>query len=193
MRVAGSKFMNDCISGFKWPSLEDSCPHTGRPAKSNYLGLTGPVLLIMIAMSAIALRAEQPIAYSHKIHIEHGLQCLDCHSGADTGARATIPSVSKCMLCHAKIATGNPEVKKVADFAAARREIPWERVYGFEAAALVKFQHAPHTRAGVQCARCHGDMTQAATAQPLVKHNMGTCLSCHRQNHASEDCATCHY
>jgi len=110
-----------------------------------------------------------------------------------TAARATIPSVSKCMLCHAKIATGNPEVKKVADYAAARREIPWERVYGFDPGALVKFQHAPHIRAGFPCAQCHGDMTQAATAQRLVKHNMGTCLSCHRQNHASEDCATCHY
>jgi cytochrome c7-like protein len=182
--------MNDCIS-FKRPSLEDSCPHFGGTSNSSYWRAIGLVLFVL--MVAPALRAEQPIAYSHKIHIEHGLQCLDCHSGADTGARATIPSVSKCMLCHAKIAVEKPEVKKIAAFAAARREIPWERVYGFDPGALVKFRHAPHIRAGVQCARCHGDMTQAATAQPLVKHNMGTCLSCHRQNHASEDCATCHY
>jgi hypothetical protein len=192
--------MIQCITYFKRPSLENSdllgsnSPLRGRrPGDSRVLRATGTLLLVVMAMAATVLRAEQPIAYSHKIHIEHGLQCLDCHSGADTGARATIPSVSKCMLCHAKIATGNPEVKKVAGFAAARREIPWERVYGFDSAALVKFQHAPHIRAGVQCVRCHGDMTQAATAQPLVKHNMGTCVSCHRENHASEDCATCHY
>jgi hypothetical protein len=192
--------MIQCITYFKRPSLENSdllgsnSPLRGRrPGDSRVLRATGTLLLVVMAMAATVLRAEQPIAYSHKIHIEHGLQCLDCHSGADTGARATVPSVSKCMLCHAKIATGNPEVKKVAGFAAARREIPWERVYGFDSAALVKFQHAPHIRAGVQCVRCHGDMTQAATAQPLVKHNMGTCVSCHRENHASEDCATCHY
>jgi hypothetical protein len=192
--------MIHCITYFKRPSLENSdllgsnSPLRGRrPGDSRVLRATGTLLLVVMAMAATVLRAEQPIAYSHKIHIEHGLQCLDCHSGADTGARATIPSVSKCMLCHAKIATDNPEVKKVAGFAAARREIPWERVYGFDPAALVKFQHAPHIRAGVQCVRCHGDMTQAATAQPLVKHNMGTCVSCHRENHASEDCATCHY
>jgi len=184
--------MNDSIR-FKRPSLEDPCPDATGTSRSSFWRRLRSLLLATSAIFAGALQAEQPIAYSHKIHIEHGMQCLDCHSGADTGARATIPSVSKCMLCHAKIATGNPEVKKVADYAAARREIPWQRVYGFEAAALVKFQHAPHVRAGVQCARCHGDMTQAATAQPLVKHNMGTCLSCHRQNHASEDCATCHY
>src|SRR5258708_31473925 len=127
--------MNDCISCFKRPTLEDSCPHTSGPAQTNYLSAIVPVLVVMIAMAATALRAEQPIAYSHKIHIDHGLQCLDCHSGADTGARATIPSVSKCMLCHAKIATENPEVKKIAEFAAARREIPWERVYGFDPGA----------------------------------------------------------
>ncbi len=187
VRVAGSKFMNDCIS-FKRPSLEDCCPQVGGPANSNYWR----VLLVIIAMAASALRAEQPIAYSHKMHIEHGLQCLDCHSGADTGARATIPSVSKCMLCHAKIATGNPEIKKVAAYAAARREIPWERVYGFDPALGEVPACAAHSR-GIQCVSCHGDMTQATTAQPLVKHNMGTCLSCHRQNNASEDCATCHY
>ncbi len=190
--------MNDCISCFNRPNREESAPsgnpRTGKSFSQLFCRLQAIFLLItIISVAASALRAEQPIAYSHKIHIEHGLQCLDCHSGADTGARATIPSVSKCMLCHAKIATDNAQVKKVAEFAAARREIPWERVYGFDPGALVKFRHAPHIRAGVQCARCHGDMTQAATAQPLVKHNMGTCLSCHRQNHASEDCATCHY
>jgi Cytochrome c7 and related cytochrome c len=190
--------MNDCTSCFRRPNRDESAPSgnqlTGKTSWQLFCGLQATLLSIaVISLAATALRAEQPIAYSHKIHIEHGLQCLDCHSGADTGARATIPSVSKCMLCHAKIATDKTEVKRVAEFAAARREIPWERVYGFDPGALVNFQHAPHIRAGVQCARCHGDMTQAATAQPLVKHNMGTCLSCHRQNHASEDCATCHY
>jgi hypothetical protein len=193
VRVAGSSFMNHCISCFKRPSLEDSCQHASGRSKSNSFRPFGLILSVMIVMAVTVLRADQPIAYSHKVHIEHGLKCLDCHSGADTGARATIPSVAKCMLCHAKIAVDNPEVKKVAQYAAARREIPWERVYGFDPAVLVRFQHAPHIRAGVPCAQCHGDMTQAATAQRLVNHNMGTCLSCHRQNHASEDCATCHY
>jgi hypothetical protein len=135
----------------------------------------------------------QPIAYSHKQHLALGLQCLDCHSSADTGAAATIPSVHKCMLCHAKMAADKPEIKKLAAFASRKREVPWERVYFFPAASLVKFQHAPHARAKIACATCHGDMTQATTAEPLVEHNMGTCLSCHRKNKATEDCAACHY
>ena len=43
--------------------------------------------------------------------------------------------------------------------------MPWQRVYGFPASAMVKFQHGPHVRAHVACATCHGDMTQATTAQ----------------------------
>lgn len=151
------------------------------------------ILLTPSAIPITALAADQPINYSHKVHIERGLKCLDCHISADVSARATLPSVSKCMLCHAKIATDKPEIKKVAAYAAARREIPWQRIYGFDTSASVKFQHAPHIRAKVDCSRCHGDMTQATSAQVLVKHNMGSCLNCHRQNHASEDCATCHY
>jgi hypothetical protein len=149
-------------------------------------------LFTMLAFAG-ALAAEQPIAYSHKQHLALGLDCLDCHSTADTQSAASIPSVQKCMLCHAKIATGKPEVKKVIAYFNSRREIPWERVYGFPVSALVNFQHAPHIRAKVACATCHGDMTRATTAQRLVNHTMGSCLSCHRQNKASEDCITCHY
>ena len=137
--------------------------------------------------------ADQPIAYSHRQHIALGLACLDCHSSADVSAAATLPSVRKCMLCHAKIAVSKPEIQKLAAYARDRREVPWQRVYGFAPSALVRFQHAPHFRAKIACSRCHGDMTQATTAKPLVHHSMGTCLACHRQSHASEDCAACHY
>jgi len=150
-------------------------------------------LSLLIAGARLLWAAEQPIAYSHKQHIALGLQCIDCHSLADTGAAATLPSVRKCMLCHAKLATTRPEVQKLAAYARQGREVPWRRVYTFPAESLVRFQHAPHFRAKIDCARCHGDMTQAATAEPLVKHTMGTCLSCHRQHKASEDCAACHY
>lgn len=149
--------------------------------------------LLIVAHGAPAQASDQPIAYSHKQHIALGLHCLDCHSSADTGAAATIPSVHKCMLCHAKIGTTKPEIRKLAAYAARKREVPWQRVYGFEPAALVKFQHAPHFRAKVDCSRCHGDMTQATTAERVVNHSMGSCLSCHRANGASEDCAACHY
>jgi class III cytochrome C family protein/cytochrome c7-like protein len=148
--------------------------------------------VISAALCVVSAAVRQPIEYSHKKHLALGLDCLDCHSGADVRAKAGIPSVEKCMLCHQKLATEKPEVKKVIAYAAQKHEIPWERVYGFSPEALVRFQHAPHYRAHIACATCHGDMTQATVAQRQVRHTMGSCLNCHRQKNAPEDCAACH-
>jgi Cytochrome c3 len=150
--------------------------------------IVGPLTGGMLAWSA-----EQPIAFPHNTHIKMGVDCVDCHTGADIRAAAGIPSVAKCMLCHAKLAREKPEVKKVIDYANKKIEIPWQRVYGFDASAHVKFRHQPHFQAKIECATCHGDLTKATVAVRLVNHNMGTCLTCHRQNKAPEDCAACHY
>ena len=59
--------------------------------------------------------------------------------------------------------------------------------------AHVKFQHEPHYRAGITCATCHGDVAKMTVAERAVTHNMGTCLTCHRQRNGPQDCAACHY
>jgi len=156
-------------------------------------GLGWVKVCVLLAVTAAAVRAQQPVAFPHNKHIKMGLECIDCHIGADTRADAGIPSVNKCMLCHAKLGRDKAEVKKVIDYANQKIEIPWQRVYEFAPSAHVKFKHAPHYQAGVTCVTCHGDMTQATVAVKLVNHNMGTCLKCHRQKNASEDCAACHY
>lgn len=84
-------------------------------------------------------------------------------------------------------------MQKVIAYANKGVEIPWVRVYKFSPEAHVKFRHAPHYQAGIACSRCHGDMTKATVAERAVTFNMGTCLTCHRQMHASEDCVACHY
>jgi hypothetical protein len=151
-------------------------------------------LTVLALLAGLAVEAQQqPIAFPHNTHLKMGLDCIDCHIGADTRAAAGIPSVTKCMLCHAKLGRDKPEVKKVIQYANRKIEIPWRRVYFFDTSAHVQFKHAPHYRAGVPCATCHGDMTKATVARNVVNHNMGSCLTCHRQNNASQDCATCHY
>jgi hypothetical protein len=137
--------------------------------------------------------AQQPVAFPHDKHVKMGLTCVDCHIGADVQDRATIPSVQKCMLCHAKLARNSSEVQKVIGYANRGIEIPWVRVYGFTNDAHVKFQHEPHYRAGITCATCHGDVAKMTVAERAVTHNMGTCLTCHRQRNGPQDCAACHY
>ena len=148
--------------------------------------------LISLFFAAAAL-ADQPIVFPHNRHMALGLDCLDCHSTADTRAAAGMPSVRKCMLCHEKMATDKPGVKQVREYAARKIEIPWERVYSFSPAALVKFRHAPHYQAKIDCTTCHGEVAKATVAERAVKHTMGACVSCHRQKKATDDCAACHY
>lgn len=147
-----------------------------------------PAAAVALASAAV----EQPIEFPHNKHTALNLECVDCHTQADIGDAATIPSIRQCMLCHEKIAADRPEIQKLAAFSAAGREPPWVRIYRFNRAGHVQFRHAPHFRAAIGCAACHGDMAAAVTAQPLVKHTMGTCLDCHREQKASEDCAACH-
>lgn len=135
----------------------------------------------------------QPIAYTHKVHLANGLQCTNCHVGVDQGPDAQIPNVGFCMTCHMVIATDKPEIKKIAAYQARGEAIPWVRVYNYSDSAHVRFNHAPHIRAGVVCVTCHGDMTQQTTAERKVNLNMGYCVDCHKQKKASVDCATCHY
>lgn len=135
----------------------------------------------------------QPIAFTHKAHLAAGMQCTDCHAGVDQGPDAAIPSVKLCMTCHQVIATDKPEIKKVAAYFQRGEEIPWQRVYNYSPLEHVKFNHAPHIRAGVDCKTCHGDMTQQTVAVRAVNLTMGACNQCHRLKHAPTDCTTCHF
>jgi cytochrome c7-like protein len=136
----------------------------------------------------------QPITYTHQVHlVKVGMQCTFCHVGVDTGPDARIPGVQVCMTCHQAVATDNPEIKKVAAFQARGEEIPWQRVYGFSPYAHVRFNHAPHIRASVDCKVCHGDMTQVTVARRSVDMTMGFCIDCHKSKGASIDCTTCHF
>jgi Cytochrome c7 and related cytochrome c len=181
--------------------VEHSLPaqSTPVPFKSPVPGATVYTPAHATAMDAVreffGYRAKpvQPIAYTHKVHLANGLQCINCHVGVDQGPDARIPSVNFCMTCHQVIATDKPEIKKLAAYEARGEDIPWQRVYGFEPSAHVKFNHAPHIRAGVDCSTCHGDMTKATVAERTVNHTMGFCVTCHVQKSASTDCVTCHF
>ena len=148
------------------------------------------------AMHFFGIRPEptQPIAYTHKPHIEKAeLQCDFCHTGVAQGPNAGIPGVKTCMICHESVATDRPEVVKTAEFLKRGEDIPWQRVYGWTEEEHIRFNHAPHIRAEIQCAACHGEVAQMTVARRVVDHSMGFCVGCHKQKQASNDCLTCHY
>jgi len=143
--------------------------------------------------SATRPAAVQPIPFPHKTHLAKKAVCADCHETADKGPIAGIPSVKTCMICHSQIATDRPLIKQVTSYSEKGIEIPWQRVYGFTHEAHVRFNHAPHIRASVDCKTCHGDLASQTVAERSVDLNMGFCVNCHRQKNAPNECLTCHY
>ena len=89
--------------------------------------------------------------------------------GRHFSQQLTIESQERAIdLYQQVIATDRPEIKKVAAYQARGEDIPWVRVYDYSASAHLKFNHAPHIRAGVDCSNCHGDMTKQTTAERAV-------------------------
>ena len=144
----------------------------------------------------IRASAVQPIEFPHNTHIEKAmLTCTDrCHESVTKGPRAGLPSVRTCMICHDSIATDKARIVTITnEYYKKGVDLPWQRVYGFNASAHVRFDHSPHIRAGVECSTCHGAVEAGTVAQRNVNHTMGFCVNCHREKMASNDCLTCHF
>ncbi len=133
----------------------------------------------------------QPIAYSHKKHVALGLQCRGCHVNPDAGKLMTYPPTVICMGCHQGIAVNSPEIKKLAEFAASGKSVPWVRVY--EVPDYVYWQHGSHLEAGIPCTDCHGPVAERdviALETNVVK--MLGCVTCHDKRQVFTDCGACH-
>ena len=133
----------------------------------------------------------QPIAFSHQKHIaEAKMACNDCHEPTRSGATLAMPQPTKCMLCHAAIATDKPDIKRLADMAKNEENVPWVRVY--RVPSFVTFSHKTHTTAGAQCQDCHGAVAGMEAVAKVKDLSMGGCIACHTQKAAPTTCDTCH-
>jgi hypothetical protein len=156
-----------------------------------YLLAIGVTLATAVAWILVLPEAPvaQPIAFNHAKHGAVG--CMVCHAGVAQGARAGIPQGDLCVRCHAAAPRGLSQ-PMWSDVAGGGR-IAWRQIT--QVPDHVRFSHRRHTGAAqLACASCHGDMTTRTSplARPPVRLVMNTCLSCHKSEGASEDCAGCH-
>jgi len=133
---------------------------------------------------------EQPIEFTHQVHVDLQIPCLYCHPGAWRQASAGLPTVQKCWACHGQLkkyaevpANKWPEeLQKLKDYIDGEKKgqpIEWVPVY--QVPDFVHFNHRPHIAAGVNCEDCHGDMAGKTVATVEETTNMGWCLNCHRE------------
>lgn len=142
----------------------------------------------------------QPINYSHELHAgKYKINCLYCHTGADKGKQATIPSASTCMNCHMHVTASakydgqvSPEIakiyeavgwdndKKAYDPNKKQKPIKWVRIHNLPDFAY--FNHAQHVKTGqVECQSCHGAVETMKVVYQQSSLQMGWCINCHRE------------
>jgi hypothetical protein len=152
------------------------------------------VVLLMVAPSCRKpVPVKQPMAMSHKRHMEANMKCLTCHPGAEDQTLAQFPTVTDCMDCHHKARGEHPEEPLVRQYDERKQEIPWIRVDNLP--GHVYFPHGVHvTGAKMKCEECHVGILEATKplALPDVNLTMGDCMRCHRDRNASNQCKVCH-
>ena len=161
------------------------------------IGALGTAALLVLA-AAILLpprgSATQPIRFNHSKHTKDlGLPCTTCHLYAETGARATIPNIEVCRMCHTTLLTESEEEARLVEYIQAGEPIPWRKVYWVP--EHVHFSHRRHTSvAEIPCETCHGAIGERSSpvTRRLVNITMDGCVSCHRDAGASDDCISCH-
>jgi hypothetical protein len=137
---------------------------------------------------------DQPIPFSHELHAgTYKLDCKYCHTSVEVSRHASVPSLNICMNCHMTVKTDSPWIQKITAAYNNGTSIAWQKVHLLP--DHVKFNHAPHIKAGKDCATCHGPVETMKQIYQFAPLSMGWCVNCHRQpeNHASTNCSTCHY
>lgn len=178
--------------------MSPDAPDTQRPPASPrtirrqwwiFAALTPAVAVGWWLVMPSAVPVSQPVVFNHARH--RALACVACHRGVESRARATLPVVSDCAKCHA---TAPPGIS----------EDQWKSFSGPQGFGWVQVTHVPdhvnfshrrHVASGkLACVSCHADIGQRTTppATAPIRVDMKACLSCHRQEGITEDCAACH-
>lgn len=158
-------------------------------------------IVLVVLMLALPSHAEQPIRYNHNAHVvKAGIDCVKCHSGVTSRARAGLPPDVFCQACHTPPRGNSPEEARLIKLLASGKPLAWRPVTHL--APYVYFSHRRHVGiANIECATCHGEMSERTEPpeSPFINFNgqsgMNRCKSCHQASHnpyAGTGCVDCH-
>jgi hypothetical protein len=122
---------------------------------------------------------DQPVEFDHRHHVsDDHIDCVYCHSGAETSRFAGLPASEVCMGCHAQIWDSSPLLENVRRSYFSGQPLPWNRVH--DLGDFAYFDHAVHVQRGLGCVTCHGRVDQMARLEKVAPLTMQWCLDCHR-------------
>ena len=129
------------------------------------------------------------LSVNHAAHLARDIACIDCHDPDETG-EPEMPKAETCFDCHEDLEQENEKVQ--AYFAAAKQK---DGSYRFDRPALwpdLIVKHKEHAGYEVSCEQCHGKPGAGAYPRPDPVAFMNTCMECHKEKKAPNECATCH-
>ena len=163
-------------------------------------GIAVAVVLALVLLVALVLfdllypyglGPKQPIPFSHRVHVHvKQISCQMCHSQAADSARAGIPPLQTCLLCHQRIIRDYPWIADLRRQFDEGKPVIWQRVNWVP--EFVYFNHSMHVRRGIDCGKCHGNVAMMDRVVAAQAFEMGFCIQCHRDSHATHDCLGCH-
>ena len=104
-------------------------------------------------------------------------------------ARAGLPTVSRCLLCHKTMTSTPPLIQRLEKLPADAT--PFEAWF-HKLPDFVFFSHARHLKAKLDCAACHGAVWEQDRPKPHVALTMKGCVDCHKASQAKIACDLCH-
>ncbi len=132
--------------------------------------------------------AEDTLFFRHQSHLE--IECVACHSVADSHGIATTRTVADCRSCHHTQESGRATCSTCHTdddpfhVAALEQSMTFALSVGEVRVGPAGFSHTLH--ASTTCETCHVGAPDLAVVED-------TCASCHTDHHeASVDCASCH-
>lgn len=141
------------------------------------------------------VRHNKGITFSHKKHLQEGLECEVCHSNYAKESTAGMPSFDDCNNCHSDIDKTKPEERRIVNFLIDGKPA-WSSVT--KLSDELKFSHKVHYDAKVSCESCHKNIRESEAVSSELALSMSDCISCHntREKELNKqvltECSTCH-
>ncbi|HEY4717033.1 MAG TPA: cytochrome c3 family protein, partial [bacterium] len=152
-----------------------------------FIYLVPVVLIISAGCTKIGREEKDNFAFSHKFHIEQGVQCLNCHEGIQTSESSgfELPTEDTCAQCHNETQESPGCEKCHTNPAAAEKFLPKK--------TNLIFSHKNHIpRVKNDCTACHISVSSSRSIKDNLLPPMDSCVNCHSDSVKNLKCSQCH-
>ena len=142
--------------------------------------------------------------FSHRIHLQMGLPCAECHAAAATSTRVQddlLPAKRVCLQCHreSELPQIGPKPPTLVNHFSHALHLKMGNVAPILAKAIDKKNYLQpsgdirsHLNTANPCEACHRGLEESDQVTHAALPKMADCLVCHSQIEVPFSCEQCH-